>query len=157
MAQFSVKLIGADKVRANLSKAVKSSSKAAEEGTQQAARDLLARAKELAPILTGDLIKSGQVVETGRRRKKFTVSFGTGHAVFAHEEISPAGGRGLGPLSRVKEESNRSPDGPVGGHFLSRPFKRRLPAYLKGIQKAAERGLAGKPVGNLFRLGVRRK
>lgn len=156
---IGVKIVGADKVRASLTKAVRGGGRAAQEAGKQAAEDLLSRAQELAPVLTGDLIESGSVnIRGGSRFKKqtITVSFGTDHAVFAHEQISPAGPRGLGPGSRAKEESNRSPDGPVGGHFLSRPYQRRAPAYLKGIEKAVARGLAGKPIGKLFRGGVRR-
>lgn len=154
---FEVKISGADKVIANLKTTKTRTESALRETMRDASRDLLTRAKELTPVLTGDLTRSGRSVESGSlEESKFAVTFGTDHAVFAHEQISPAGPRNLGRLSREKQQRNRSPDGPVGGHYLSRPFNRLGATYVKGVQRETLRALAGKALRKLFRFRGRR-
>lgn len=109
------------------------------------AADLLERSVGLAPILTGDLIRSARIVRAGSRRSRGvirrTVSFGTDHAVQAHENITPAGPLGLGPVSQRKDAQARTADGPVGGHFLLRPFRAHVDRYQDFLRKAFAEGV----------------
>lgn len=137
---LEVKVLGAGLIEDKLKRAISGAQRGVVRGLDLVAADLLERSANLAPILTGDLIRSGRIVRRGAFKSgviRRIVSYGTGHGVFAHEEITPGGPRGLGPISRQKQAANRSPDGPVGGKFLSRPFQRKANDYIKFIRAAA--------------------
>ncbi len=98
------------------------------------AADLLERSANLAPILRGDLIRSGRVTRTGSKKGvvRRQVSYGTDHAIFTHE-----GSYQLGPVSRLKPTTA---DGPVGRKYLARPFNlhaRRYDEFVLSAMKAA--------------------
>jgi hypothetical protein len=104
------------------------------------AADLLERAANLAPILTGDLIKSGSVRgRTTARTISRTVGFGTDHAVFTHEGIY-----NLGPESRRKPSTE---DGPVGRKYLVRPYRRHVARYQRFIATRLRRDVLEKARG----------
>lgn len=156
MPQLDVKVLGAELIKKNLEKVLRGTGRGIARGLDLVAADLLQRSADLAPILTGDLIRSGRVIRKGaisRGTISRTVSYGTGHAVFAHEEVTPAGSFGLGPISRIKDQSARPADGPIGGHFLLRPFLLHKNRYIKFLNKTAgggagfriSGGAAGKP------------
>lgn len=99
----------------------------------EAAEDLLFRARLLAPQLEGELIDSGKIARhRSRGVEARTISFGTPYAVVRHEDFY-----NLGPISSVKS----SADGPVGRKYLSRPFERHSPRYFEEIGDAVERGI----------------
>lgn len=98
-----------------------------------AADDLLSRARQLAPQLTGELIGSGDV---RKRRATEVISrevfFRAPYAVVRHEDHY-----NLGPISSLKS----SPDGPVGRKYLSRPLEIHRRRYVGEIGAAVRRGL----------------
>lgn len=135
MAAFTIRILGVATVRRNVERARRNSALGTSRALSLVAADLLERSNALAPILTGALIRSGRVTGSGFVRG---VSYGTNHGVFAHEQITPAGPRNLGPISSTKPATA---DGPVGGHFVTRPFDRNAQAYIKFINQFV--GVAG--------------
>jgi hypothetical protein len=131
------RVLGADLIIKRITRAGRGAKTGARRGLDLSSADLLLRSANIAPILTGDLIRSGRVVKRGSAASGSIiriVAYGTDHAVFAHEEITPAGPRKLGPWSSQKPSTS---DGVVGGHFLSRPFRRHKERYVKLISKHA--------------------
>ena len=126
--KFEIDIRGARTVQANLRRAGLFGRKAADKFAREIAADLLARSQAIAPVFRGELVATGQVIST---RGGYTVAYGTDHAVFAHEVISPTGEPGLtaggtlrygvGPITLRKPATE---DGPAGGKFLERPFNR---------------------------------
>jgi hypothetical protein len=104
------------------------------------AADLLERSANLAPILRGDLIRSGRITKAGSRKNliRRQVTYGTDHAVFTHE-----GSYQLGPVSRLKPATQ---DGPVGRKYLDRPFRKHSARYREFVIAASKRaaGLKGR-------------
>lgn len=98
-----------------------------------AADDLLLRARGLAPQLSGDLIASG-IIKKRRAREAVsrTIFFDSPYAVVRHEDVY-----NLGPISSVKA----SPDGPIGRKYLSRPFEANRRRYEEGIRDAMRRAM----------------
>ena len=107
--------------------------KGARRGLDLASADLLERSADLAPVLTGDLIRSARVKRShpGKGRWVNTVSYGTDHAVFTHFSHY-----NLGPVSRRKPPTE---DGPIGRLYLLRPFNRHAKQYKKFIIDEAEK------------------
>lgn len=98
-----------------------------------ASDDLLSRARQLSPQLTGFLIGSG-IIAKRRAREVIgrTIFFDAPYAVVRHEDVY-----NLGPISSQKS----SPDGPIGRKYLSRPFEKHNPRYQREIRDAIERGI----------------
>jgi hypothetical protein len=145
MAEPAGRVLGADLIIKRINRAGQGAKAGGRIGLDLSAADLLLRSANIAPILTGDLIRSGRVARRGGIKAGVIIriiSYGTDHAVFAHEEITPAGPRQLGPWSEQKPGTD---DGVVGGHFLSRPFRRHKNRYFrligKHINDAMEAGL----------------
>jgi hypothetical protein len=91
----------------------------------QAAKDLLSRARGLAPQLSGELIGDGDILRRGNKTvHRRVVFFDSPYAVVRHEDVY-----NLGPISSIKS----SPDGAIGRKFLSRPFERQSKNYEKSI------------------------
>lgn len=93
----------------------------------QNARDLLSRARGLAPQLESDLIESGDIqrrASQGLHRR--WVFFDSPYAVVRHEDFY-----NLGPTSSAK----RSPDGPIGRKFLSRPLEAQADNYVDNLDE----------------------
>lgn len=107
--------------------------KGAQHGLNLASADLLERSADLAPVLTGDLIRSGRVKRTRPAKGRWVnvVSYGTDHAVFTHFSHY-----NLGPVSRRKPPTE---DGPIGRLYLLRPFNRHARQYKKFIIDEAEK------------------
>lgn len=104
-------------------------------GLDLSAADLLERSANLAPILTGDLIRSGRIIRQRRGRGRIVriISYGTDHAVFTHE-----GFYRLGPVSSRKPATS---DGPVGRKYLERPFRIHSKRYVELIRSEAEKAI----------------
>ncbi|MCP4868278.1 MAG: hypothetical protein GY898_06120 [Proteobacteria bacterium] len=97
------------------------------------ADDLLSRARQLAPQLSGELIESGTIRKRGSRKLvSRTIVFTACHAVRRHEDFYQ-----LGPISSTKS----SPDGPIGRKFLERPFEAHKDDYYKSQGAAVARAL----------------
>jgi len=98
-----------------------------------AAEDLLSRAQQLAPQLSGEMIGSGDIKRRGRKDLvSRTIYFTSPYAVRRHEDFY-----NLGPISSMKT----SPDGPVGRKYLSRPFEAHRDRYHREIGHAMRRAL----------------
>lgn len=98
-----------------------------------AADDLLARAQQLAPQFSGELIDSGVIKRRGSPGLVArSVLFTACHAVRRHEDFYS-----LGPISALKS----SPDGPIGRKYLSRPFWLHRDRYHKEIGRAMSRAM----------------
>lgn len=98
-----------------------------------AADDLLSRARQLAPQLSGDLIDSGHIRKRGSKHLvSRTIVFDECYAVRRHEDYYQ-----LGPISATKS----SPDGPIGRKFLERPFDMHKDRYYEEQGKAVARAL----------------
>ena len=98
-----------------------------------AADDLLSRAQGLAPQLEGDLIASGIIKKRrGKADVSRTIKFTEPYAVVRHEDFY-----NLGPVSEVK----KSPDGPIGRKYLTRPFRKNQRRYQKEIGEAIDRAI----------------
>ena len=99
----------------------------------EAAEDLLLRARQLAPQLSGELIGSGDIA---RRQSRDIVSrtifFDSPYAVRRHEDFYS-----LGPISSIKS----SPDGSIGRKFLQRPFEAHRDRYQRQIAHGLQRAL----------------
>lgn len=103
------------------------------EQLDQAAEDLLLRARQLAPQLSGELIDAGDIA--GRQTRDVvsrTIFFDSLYAVVRHENVY-----NLGPISSVKS----SPDGPIGRKFLQRPFETHRERYQRDIVHGLRRAL----------------
>lgn len=139
---IKVDVLGAQLIEKKLQRLVTSNKGAVEASMNHASADLLQRSADLAPILTGDLIRSGRVLKTGSNAKTIVrvVGYGTNHAVFAHEMITPAGPFNLGPISSKKPPS---PDGPVGGKFLLRPYLLHKHRYIDLVASSLENATVG--------------
>ncbi len=132
----SKKISGLRKLFATKKKVQRAALVGVEIALNRVAADLLSRSAGVAPILTGDLIRSGRVTgDTSRLRVTRFVTYGTDHAVFAHEQITPFGPFGLGPISSKKPSTS---DGVVGGGFLLRPFNIHREKYAKSIIRRAK-------------------
>lgn len=144
---FSIKWDGLDELLKGLDKAADEVIKAIEEGVNDAASDLLSKAQQLAPRLTGDLEGSGhlgklQNTGAGIQRR---VIFSTPYALRRHEEPYRPGKHmeyglngekvgyiivGRGPITRSKA----SVDGMRPGRkYLERPLKKNADKYQKHI------------------------
>lgn len=98
-----------------------------------AADDLLTRARTLAPQLTGALIASGKIKKRrARQAVSRTIWFDCPYAVVRHEDVY-----NLGPISSRKS----SPEGPIGRKYLSRPFERHAPRYRDNLANAVNRAM----------------
>lgn len=152
MAYFRVRVTGARKIRLELDRRRKRVADGTARRVDQVAADLLRRSRALAPIWTGDLIDSSRVVKTGTGKiKNRSVEYGTDHAVFAHETISSTGQLGISAggstqygIGKRTAEKPRTSDGPPGGKFLERPYRRHHKRYqkflLNGGKADIERG-----------------
>ena|SRR3990167_3728064 len=129
MAGINVKVLGASLLEKKFLGISERSKTAIDKALDMVAGDLLARAADLSPILTGDLIMSGRVARPRKKGAKVrVVSFARSYALFIHE-----GKYNLGPLSRRKPATE---DGPVGRKFLERPFLRHRERYKTFIADA---------------------
>lgn len=110
-------------IQRRIDKIINASGPAAGRALNRVAADLLERSSNVAPILRGDLIRTGRITRVGstQRIQKRQVSYGTDHAIFTHE-----GSYNLGPVSRLKPDTE---DGPVGRKYLDRPFRRNAKRY----------------------------
>ncbi|MEE9244879.1 MAG: hypothetical protein V3U63_01650 [Gemmatimonadota bacterium] len=136
-----VKIIQTQKlIQRRLERIIEQTGPAAVRAMNLVAADLLERSANVAPILRGDLIRSGRITKTGSTKNliRRQVSYGTDHAIFTHE-----GSYQLGPVSRLKPATQ---DGPVGRKYLARPFNihaARYSAFVRGAAKRAA-GLPGR-------------
>lgn len=126
---FTGKVLGAGLIKLKLTKLSKVTRAKLPHGMNMISADLLQRSADLAPILSGDLIRSGDVKSEDRGGVfKRLVTYGTDHAIFTHE-----GEYNLGPISSQKPPSS---DGPIGRKYLVRPFdihRRRYAEFIKEI------------------------
>ncbi len=77
-------------------------------------------AKQMAPVLEGDLegsIKVQETIEVGQRKTFTVITEGVPYAVYMHENVYE-----LGPLSRAKNEA--------GQHQVGRKFMDRAAVWL---------------------------
>lgn len=77
-------------------------------------------ARQMAPVLEGDLegsIKVQETVEVGQRKTFTVVTEGVPYAIYMHENVYD-----LGPLSRAKDEA--------GQHRVGRKFMDRAAVWL---------------------------
>ena len=140
--EINVKVLGAELIAKRLSKIVRSTRDGISLDLDLISADLLSRAADLSPILTGDLIRSGRVARQGSFAKGAitrAVAFGTNHAVFAHEARY-----NLGPISRLKPSTE---DGAVGRKFLERPFRKHSDRYLRFLRDEAAKRLRSETRG----------
>jgi len=103
------------------------------EALDEAAEDLRGRSQGLAPQLEGDLIGSAEI--KSHRKKNLEsrkIFYDSPYAVVRHEDFY-----NLGPVSSVK----KSPDGPIGRKYLSRPFDRNKARYKDELANAMRRGI----------------
>ena len=121
------KVLGAELIRKRLDRMVRNSRGTVGSDMDLIASDLLERAANLAPVLTGDLIRSGRILRRPGRNIRRIVSFGTDHAIFTHE-----GHYNLGMISRQKPATE---DGKVGRKYLSRPLVRNQKAYIQLVAR----------------------
>lgn len=137
-------VLGADLIERRLLALVTSHRSGVPRDMDLIAADLLSRAADLCPVLTGDLIRSGRVAGNTTTAGsgsvvRRTVSFGTKYAVWIHEAHY-----NLGPVSRRKSGTE---DGPVGRKFLERPFRKhadRYKAFLaRGVEQRNRAGTKG--------------
>lgn len=99
----------------------------------EAAEDLLSRADQLAPQLSGEMIGSGDIAGyQSRHLISRTIFYASPYAVRRHEDFY-----NLGPISSLK----RSPDGEVGRKYLSRPFEAHNARYQREIGDAIGRAI----------------
>ena len=135
--EIDLTVLGAKLIERRLKRVITSNKTALGTALNLVAADLLQRSADLAPILTGDLIRSGRIAKTDSTPKVVVriVGYGTNHAQFAHNQIQPAGDFGLGPISRKKPPS---PDGPIGGNFLLRPYLLHKQRYINLIASSME-------------------
>jgi hypothetical protein len=134
MADFDGKVLGAGLLRKRLDSLKNRYKAGVRHGLNLASADLLGRSAALAPILTGDLIRSGRVIPSRPSSDVYrsTVAYGTNHALWCHYAHY-----NLGPISRRKTATE---DGPVGRMFLRRPFDKHKEQYVQFIISAAARG-----------------
>jgi len=103
-----------------LEKTAEKSTRALRNVTRDGAYELAETARQMAPVLSGDLEGSIQVTETieSGNRKDFTVGTeGVPYAIFMHEQIYE-----LGPASQAKD--NTSP------HRVGRKYMERAVSWL---------------------------
>jgi len=134
MADFNARVLGADLVRERITSLSERCKVGVRHGLNLVSADLLERSANLAPILTGELIRSGRVIARRPSKDvyKSTVAYGTDYAVYMHY-----GHYNLGPISRTKPPTE---DGPVGRMFLARPFWRHRNRYELLIISQAVKG-----------------
>lgn len=134
---MGVKLKGFTETARNLRRIADQGSLAALTTTRAQARELLKRARAVAPRLTGRLEDSGKVVEVtqGKNRIAWGVTFDTPYAVIRHEDFY-----NLGPVSQLKPPTQ---DGAVGRKFLARPFINMAPQILAKVSDAVKQVSGG--------------
>jgi hypothetical protein len=119
------RVLGADVVKRRMKLITRNVRREVGVRLDQSAKDLLLRARGLSPQLEGFLIGAGDILKRGNRNVvKRIVFFDSPYAVIRHEDVY-----NLGPISSLK----KSPDGPIGRKFLSRPFQAQGPRYIREI------------------------
>lgn len=124
MARSAVK--GVPELESRLRLIVRNVGEAIAQTIDDDAHDLLGRAQDLSPQLSGDHINSGKVFVTGSVTR--SVGFNEPYSVFLHE-----GRYNLGPVSSRKPPTE---DGGVGREYLLRPFENQKARYIKNVGRA---------------------
>lgn len=144
VARGKIEIVPADELRVMLDAVGESALEGLEEqGLARVGNILEAKAVELAPVMTGNLESSSQVITTGGRRggiMRTEVRFNADYAAAVHElpeEIR-------GPKTRQKPGNEY---GPAGPKYLERP--------LKGFQRELTKNL-GPFLMKLWGAGLRK-
>jgi hypothetical protein len=134
-ADFEGRVLGAGLIAGRLAGLARVAGTGAARGLTLVAADLLQRSADLAPILTGDLIRSGRVIPSRPAKDviRRTVAYGTDHAIFTHFATY-----NLGPISITKPPTE---DGPIGRLYLQRPYERHRERYGKFIVAEARKAM----------------
>lgn len=138
-----IQIRGMREVQRNLARLVDELGKAAAEGVEDAALDLLGRAVRDAPVDTGDLRGSGSVTFDGqviaRGDKSGTIRVTGG----ARPSNNPTAEIGFGVPYAYKQDQDRELRHPRGGKagYLSDNFRTQGPKYLRHIQQKAQKRL----------------
>ncbi len=98
-----------------LEKTAERSTRALRRVHTEGAKKMAETARQMAPVLSGDLegsIRVEATVEVGNRKTLTVKTEGVDYAIYAHENVY-----NLGPLSRIKNENSPHP---VGRKFMER-------------------------------------
>jgi len=135
MAEFRVELIGGDQVLRRLERYRKKVTTQTVPVTLNAgALAILEASINLAPVLTGDLIRSARIArpKPAPGATSRIISYGVDYAEKQHEDTS----LNPGPVTREKPATV---DGPPGPKYLERPFRRLAPEIRKRLAAETKR------------------